>query len=731
MLIPFTTCCVLYKHLISTIDKNNEERYCSALSQSQQIANQYLEGIRNIPSQILSNTESASFLSQSLLPSLAVVENPSSQLNIISYIKSFTSSNPLIGNIYLYSHSAELFLSADTPIPMSSYGSFFKIGDMDYYTLKATVLSYFSYNRLYYQTDFHTNEIDKNCFYLVTTVPVHEARSITGAILISVDTNKLFETIQEDLPKDGYFYFYDNSNNLIAKSDGAPTLKINKKSTRAEKEIGGKPYIVYQTTDSDSINCAVAVPLHAAKHDTDKVRVIIALSLLLSAVICGLLALYFTKLNTRPIEGIVNTLRHYSSNEEDEHNEYSFISKSVNSLISTSTQSKELLEHNMPILRSNLLHSILSGDLLNVDDISKSMKDLNLSFDSDYYTVLITSFLPPASDASEPLGRTAPLKIFVSENIASEYSCLHTYINEKQTVFVICLPDGDQSVVNLENKLNLLADRAFAEFNSKLNFALSQPFTSIFDLFYQYHKAKDIIEHGIQTTYGNAIWCTENLLADTGYYYPTDVEKRIIYSFQNKNISMVIETFDNILTENNDKRVLSAQTLKYLYSDIKCTIFKILYDLNLSPDAISETEELFSDNAPQALPDFIDLVKKHLLKLYEASNSSSDDNTAGRILQYIDKHYNDPALSRFTFSDYFHISESYASKFFKEYTGYQFTEYLTKVRMDAACKLLSGTSYAIDKIAVSVGYNSDVSFRRAFKAYTGMTPKQYRNANID
>lgn len=730
MLIPITTCGVLYKHLISTINKNNEDKYCTALSQSQQIANQYLEGIRNIPSQILSNTESASFLDWSLLSDSAVSDKPSAQINIISYIKSFTSSNPLINNIYLYSRSKELFLTSDTTIPMSSYGSFFKIGDMDYYTLKATVLSYFSYNRLYYQTNFHINGIDKNCFFLVTTVPVHEAENITGAILISVDTNKLFETIQEDLPNDGYFYFYDHSNNLIAKSPGAPTLQIGKTKARASKKINNKPYIMYQTTDSNSINCAVAIPAYIVKHDIDKVRIIIALSLLLSCVVCGLLALYFTKLNTKPIEGIVNTLRHYSAGAEDDNNEYTFISKSVNSLISTNVQSKELLENNMPILRSNFLHSILSGDLLNMEDISKNMKDLNIDFDSEYYIMLIASFVLVTSDTSEMTHRTAPLKIFVSEKISLEYKCLHTYISENQTAFAICLPDNEQSVVNLENMLNILADQTFSEFNSKLKFSLSQPFTSISDLFYQYHETKGILEHGIQTVYGNAIWCTKNLLADTGYYYPTDIEKRILYSFQNKNINMVLETLDNILKENNEKRILSAQTLKYLCSDIKCTVFKILYDLNLSSDLITETEELFSDNASQSLPDFIDLVKKRLMKLFEVSNNCSEDNTAALILQYIDKHYNDPALSRLTFSNHFYISESYASKFFKEYTGYQFTEYLTKVRMDAACKLLSGTNYAIDKIAVSVGYNSDVSFRRAFKSYTGMTPKQYRNLHI-
>ena len=96
------------------------------------------------------------------------------------------------------------------------------------------------------------------------------------------------------------------------------------------------------------------------------------------------------------------------------------------------------------------------------------------------------------------------------------------------------------------------------------------------------------------------------------------------------------------------------------------------------------------------------------------------------MMQYIDAHYNDPMLSRQTFSSHFHISEAYTSRFFKEYTGYQFSEYVTKVRMEAACNLLSETNITIEKISQQVGYNSDVSFRRAFKAHMGMTPKEYK-----
>ena len=210
------------------------------------------------------------------------------------------------------------------------------------------------------------------------------------------------------------------------------------------------------------------------------------------------------------------------------------------------------------------------------------------------------------------------------------------------------------------------------------------------------------MEHGIQTVYDSAIWCTKGLSTNIGYYYHPDVEKR----------------------------VLSAMTIRYLYSNIKCTVFKILYNLSLPSETIEDIEKSFPDSFDLSLPDFLSLVKTLLTKMHSFINDSSSENMDDVLMKYIDTHYSDPALSRQTFSSHFHISEAYTSRFFKEYTGYQFTEYITKVRMEAACKLLTDTNLTIDKIAQAVGYNSGVSFRRIFKSFTGMTPKEYKTAQI-
>lgn len=59
-----------------------------------------------------------------------------------------------------------------------------------------------------------------------------------------------------------------------------------------------------------------------------------------------------------------------------------------------------------------------------------------------------------------------------------------------------------------------------------------------------------------------------------------------------------------------------------------------------------------------------------------------------------------------------------------------FSDYLTKTRMEKACELLGDIQYKSYDIAYYIGYDNPKNFSRAFKAYFGMTPKEYRNGKV-
>ncbi len=65
-------------------------------------------------------------------------------------------------------------------------------------------------------------------------------------------------------------------------------------------------------------------------------------------------------------------------------------------------------------------------------------------------------------------------------------------------------------------------------------------------------------------------------------------------------------------------------------------------------------------------------------------------------------------------------------RYFKKHTKYTFINFLSKIRVNEACKMLNDADYkTISNVAFSCGFNSVNNFNRVFKTVTGKTPRMY------
>lgn len=78
-------------------------------------------------------------------------------------------------------------------------------------------------------------------------------------------------------------------------------------------------------------------------------------------------------------------------------------------------------------------------------------------------------------------------------------------------------------------------------------------------------------------------------------------------------------------------------------------------------------------------------------------------------------------------ADAISLNPSYLSRLFKEETKSTFSEYLNRIRIDAARKLLENGQYSLKQISSQAGFSSYNYFFRVFKEMTGMTPQTYLN----
>ncbi len=72
------------------------------------------------------------------------------------------------------------------------------------------------------------------------------------------------------------------------------------------------------------------------------------------------------------------------------------------------------------------------------------------------------------------------------------------------------------------------------------------------------------------------------------------------------------------------------------------------------------------------------------------------------------------------------LSPAYFSKLFKDETGMTFTNYLTKLRMQEAARLIQKTSMRINEIAERMGYANLAYFSTVFRKYYEINPFEYR-----
>ncbi len=106
------------------------------------------------------------------------------------------------------------------------------------------------------------------------------------------------------------------------------------------------------------------------------------------------------------------------------------------------------------------------------------------------------------------------------------------------------------------------------------------------------------------------------------------------------------------------------------------------------------------------------------------SNAESD---LEKLVLHIAAHFSDPELSVQKVAAATGLSIYKIPALLKERYSYSFKEYINKIRIEEAKRLLSSSDRRISEIAYSVGYNSAPHFNRLFKELVGKSPREHRD----
>lgn len=110
---------------------------------------------------------------------------------------------------------------------------------------------------------------------------------------------------------------------------------------------------------------------------------------------------------------------------------------------------------------------------------------------------------------------------------------------------------------------------------------------------------------------------------------------------------------------------------------------------------------------------------------YVRSKFETNNKRINSIHEYLMKNYREE-VDLADIADIVHMAPASVCRFFKFYTGQTLFEYLNKIKIEFACRLLLNTDQNIVNISYDCGFNNLSHFNKQFRRFIGVTPTKFR-----
>jgi len=187
---------------------------------------------------------------------------------------------------------------------------------------------------------------------------------------------------------------------------------------------------------------------------------------------------------------------------------------------------------------------------------------------------------------------------------------------------------------------------------------------------------------------------------------------------------------------------MGAESFKQLFPKVKVTDDKIIVDegrICSSGAAFAFTSLMIyliekfcgRDMALAASKVFMIQVhdsSQHSFSIFNLQRNH-EDYDIGRVQDYIEKNY-DELLTINGLAEKFNMSSRTFIRKFTTITGNTPLEYIQRVRVEAAKRLLEKGKLTVEQVCMEVGYGDFGFFRNIFKRLTGLTPQEYKRKYV-
>lgn len=391
---------------------------------------------------------------------------------------------------------------------------------------------------------------------------------------------------------------------------------------------------------------------------------------------------------------------------------------------------KEKMENVIPVIESGFIYSILFQEHFE-EDVNKYKDLLEITEDHCYMIALVFG--------DEQEGNYMTNAVGSSVKFQGNYQAISNIIKDTFNGVVgplmsnkipLCIPCS-KHVMDYNERVELI--EKCRELCTKLHDETGSYFRAGIGSIGKFNNAMDSYQSALKALINTTgrIGHVDDLPIGCNYEesYPIEIEKKIFDELKSGHIDecndACIQFYDWMENTNNGNiNNIKLKTLEFV--------------LRAESDAFLSGGMTYRFNAredylPQIMgsTNLTDIREWFLKKMHEACRNVTvkrGERTNDIIIkakEYIDSNFNKD-ISLDDISRQMNLSPYYFSKLFKEETGENFVEFLTRVRIDTAKELLRHPEKSMKEICCDVGYSDPNYFSRIFKKVVGQTPTEYR-----
>lgn len=208
--------------------------------------------------------------------------------------------------------------------------------------------------------------------------------------------------------------------------------------------------------------------------------------------------------------------------------------------------------------------------------------------------------------------------------------------------------------------------------------------------------------------------------------YIAEQKKLIMSNISVGNIIMAQKLFHNILEELGMGNIIERNNIVIdIFSTMNGLLSEINEELSQSLQTYFNYSLLASMEKTEEVLTYCDRIFDRIKMAEEKKEYYHTDSLINKAKAYIQENlYRD--VSQEEIANRLFICSSYLSRLFKKQTGENFTQYVTRVKMDRAIELLKDPQYKTYQVSEALGYKTPRYFSRLFRMQTGMNPSEYR-----